>query len=112
MLFTQQKIIFSKPLHAEQVPPHNPTNKTPRSVIKNNTFQDHCLQDHHLTTSVAPLQDHSTGVAPLQDHKTKCLASFQDPLSVADVKDIFTLKKNSSHCLMQLAICQEGTPSI
>ena len=72
---TTKNITFSKALHAEKVPPHNPSNTTPRSVIKNNTFQDHCLQDHQSTTSVAPLQDHSTAVASFQDHSSKSVAS-------------------------------------
>ena len=96
---TAKNIIFSKPLHKEKVPPHNPSNTTPRSAIESNTFQDHCLQDHHATTNVAPLQNHSTGVAPFQDH-----------FSLNDVKDIFTLKKHSSPPSMQLATCQESIP--
>ena len=83
------------PQHAEKVQPHNPRNTTPRSLIKNNTFQDHCLQNHHSATSVAPLQDHSAGVVLFKDHKSKCVALFQDHLSLVNIKDIFSLKNHS-----------------
>ena len=91
---TTKNVTFSKPVHAEKLPPHNPSNTTPRSVIKNNTFQDQCLQDHYSTTSVAPLQDLSTGVAPFHDHNSKSIASSKDHLSLADVRDIFNFKNN------------------
>ena len=68
---------------------------TSRSVIKNNIFQDNCLQEHHSTTSVSPLQDHSTGVALLHDHNSKSVAPSQDHLSLEDIKDILTLIKHS-----------------